>query len=631
LLAGEPLKRAWRIGLDAVTLGLGAGGVMAAPLFLIRHQPLRTFLPAHWWVVVVPAACYALAVSWAWWKGRRPAWRAAWDAARALLVLSGVAALAAMAASAQWPADALLGGVAAGALLAVVIAGLPQPFRVGAAAVSAALLAIVFLRLSAPVRPAVSIEDRTIHTRYGSLALRLHENYLPIGPTTGGGFATAGDRLFVMTGDGELAELTFDAGDRLAVRRLPIRVPVAGEFAARAARTGAVNAFRATGLLVMEQGADLRLYAMHHHWNDAERCFTMRISTTTRAADLAAGGPADWRTLYETRPCLKPTAAFARGFSIFESGGRLLAFDDEHLLVTVGDHEFDGVNNKPAQAQDPESDYGKTLLIHMSTGARRLFSRGHRNPQGLHRDRDGALWIAEHGPDGGDEINQLTEGANYGWPVVTYGTDYGEKIWPPNPHPGEHFEFTPPLFSWVPAIGVSNLIRISGAEFTNWDGDLLTATLRDATLRRLRVRDGRVIFDERIPIGRRVRDLRQISPDRIVLLTDDRAIVSVRPLRAGQREAEAFAPCAVCHPVADGRSHGIGPDLFGVYRRRAAEASGFDFSPGLKGSNIRGNQERLDEFIANPSSAVPGTTMDFEGITDPAQRELIINYLLQSR
>ncbi len=143
------------------------------------------------------------------------------------------------------------------------------------------------------------------------------------------------------------------------------------------------------------------------------------------------------------------------------------------LLVAVGDHEHDGANSPELFPQDDTTSYGKTILINLTDFSHQQFSKGHRNPQGLFIDSPDAIWETEHGPQGGDELNLVKRGANYGWPSVTYGTQYGAHFWPGDPVPGSHSGYAEPFYSWVPSIGVSSLLVIHSPQFKLWEGDVV--------------------------------------------------------------------------------------------------------------------------------------------------------------
>lgn len=149
-----------------------------------------------------------------------------------------------------------------------------------------------------------------------------------------------------------------------------------------------------------------------------------------------------------------------------------------------------------------------------------IFSHGHRNIQGaaLH-PVTGVLWTHEHGPQGGDEINILRPGVNYGWPVITYGVQYGSgaRIGEGTHKPG----MAQPLYQWTPSIAPSGLTFYQGAAFPRWQGDLFLGSLRSRMLVRLRLDGERVIDEERLLVGMdRIRDVR-VGPDGLIYLLTD--------------------------------------------------------------------------------------------------------------
>jgi glucose/arabinose dehydrogenase len=153
-------------------------------------------------------------------------------------------------------------------------------------------------------------------------------------------------------------------------------------------------------------------------------------------------------------------------------------------------------------------------------GARgEIWSYGHRNGQGaaLH-PVTGALWQHEHGPRGGDEINIPKPGGNYGWPLVSWGTEYSG--WP-IPNPPTRPDLKASIYHWTPVIAASGMAFYIGELFPAWRGNLLVGGLVAEALVRLTLDGNRVTAEERIPIGARVRDVR-VGPDGAVyVLTDD--------------------------------------------------------------------------------------------------------------
>jgi glucose/arabinose dehydrogenase len=204
-------------------------------------------------------------------------------------------------------------------------------------------------------------------------------------------------------------------------------------------------------------------------------------------------------------------------------GGRMAFLPDGTLLLTSGD----GFNYREA-AQDVSSQLGK--LLRMTDGgqpaagnpfpeAAYVYSYGHRNPQGLAVASDGTIWLHEHGPKGGDEVNRIEAGANYGWPAITFGLDYsGAIISPHTAWPG----MAQPEHYWVPSIAPSGLAVYEGEMFPEWQGDLLIGALVDQEVRRLEVSNGKTGSEETLfaEIKARIRDVRVGPEGAIYILTN---------------------------------------------------------------------------------------------------------------
>lgn len=342
----------------------------------------------------------------------------------------------------------------------------------------------------------------------------------------------------VASGDGSLFRVASD----LVVTRLPFSIPLHDADFNRDNGTAGIqpSSFSVKDILVRARsGSEVEILATYHVWFPDRRCFTLRMSSAITDPGLNELRR-EWRTVHDSAPCspLKPSGVRFAGTG---AGGRMTRISDAEVLLTVGDHEFDSALGTPAQ--DPASTFGKTILVNTSTGQARTFSSGHRNPQGLVRTLDGRIWSTEHGPKGGDELNLLQEGQNYGWPLATYGAQYRAYEWPLQPSPAQHEEFTRPIYSWVPSIGVSQLIQIEGKKFALWSGDLLVSSLRASSLFRLRMDGERIAFAEQIKLnGTRVRDLAE-HPDGTIALLSNNRLTLMRP-------AKEAAPAAAVTTVA---------------------------------------------------------------------------------
>ncbi len=159
-----------------------------------------------------------------------------------------------------------------------------------------------------------------------------------------------------------------------------------------------------------------------------------------------------------------------------------------------------------------------------------IWSYGHRNIEAaaVHPET-GRLWIGEMGPQGGDELNLPEAGRNYGWPVVSWGEHYsGEDI----PDPPTHPEFADAIHRWTPVISPSGMIFYDGDAFPGWRGNVLIGSLTQRALVRLAVDGARVVDEERLELGRRIRDVAQ-GPDGAVYLVTDHDDGSVLRLAPG--------------------------------------------------------------------------------------------------
>ncbi len=209
-------------------------------------------------------------------------------------------------------------------------------------------------------------------------------------------------------------------------------------------------------------------------------------------------------------------------------GGAMAFLADGTLLMTTGD----GFDYRE-QAQNPAAMLGKTIRIRddgsvpddnpfvgRADVAPAVWTYGHRNPQGLTVDpATGRVYQHEHGPRGGDELNLLTPGVNYGWPVITYGMDYsGAYVSPFTALP----DMEQPLEYWVPSIAPSGLAIYRADAFPQWQGDLFVGALVDRHVRRLDMEDGAVAAQQPLlgELGERIRNVK-VGPDGFLYVVTD--------------------------------------------------------------------------------------------------------------
>jgi glucose/arabinose dehydrogenase len=282
-------------------------------------------------------------------------------------------------------------------------------------------------------------------------------------------------------------------------------------------------------LLTAAPQAGRRVIASHHYWDAERRCTGVRLSAFEGEADAFLDGqaPERWKTLWQTADCLPLDLEGERFFAGHQAGGTLLQQDERHLLIALGDQGFDGLSTRRAVSQDPASEYGKITSVDLSNGASRTYASGLRSPGDLYRDPGGEVWFLDHGPRGGDELNRLRNGANYGWPCRTLGAPYEGFGWRPPARGACSRTFTDPVFAWTPSIGTATLIGLDGPGFDAWRGDLLVGGLASRNLAHVVRLDGRPVLSEPIPLNERVRDLAQEGSGRIVLWTDSGALISL--------------------------------------------------------------------------------------------------------
>lgn len=476
-------------------------------------------------------------------------------------------------------------------------------------------------------------ESRYLNTAFYDVNADVYRGYLEYPPIRGGGMTLLSDGVLLVTGTGKFYLVNHDSNiNDLQVEELAIKVPANyEEFVQDSLNTVYHLWFRTAGICHTPTDSGIKIWVSHHYWKPEEQRYFVRVSSIegTMSDFRNADSEMNWDTVFESTPGLGFFEESRHGnpFGGLQIGGRLVHLDEDHLLLTVGDHEFDGWTAEPSAPQDRAMDYGKILKIHKETGESGHYTIGHRNPQGLLVGSDGVIWSTEHGPQGGDELNRIVEGENYGWPLVTLGTEYNQKVWPISEQQGRHDGFTYPVFNWTPSIGVSNLIEVGGSLFSMWQHNLLIASMEQESLYRAHVEQGRVVSVEPMPIGARIRDIIEAEDGKVFLWADDGSIIVLSPISAENLTGPMlFARCLACHTDDGSGRHSIGPNLTNLIGRPLAQAPGYVYSDTLKNLNGFWDEETLDLFLANPQEFAPGTTMGLPGLPED-ERTKIIDYI----
>ena len=488
---------------------------------------------------------------------------------------------------------------------------------------------------------------------------------IPIGTFQGSGGSLfevgdieRGEHLAFVTPRGRIGYLTHLEGKgEIGIHYLDTRVPMEWE-AFEASDIAAMPAFnrnwiRTMDSLVRPLGGDrYELLVSHHRYVD--ECLAFAISRTEIIAgtdDVSMAG-APWETVFQATPCMtmKPQGNLYSGL---RDGGRLAWADRDAIYVSVGDFDMDGDNAATRAPMDPAFDQGKLLRVDLANGERQQVAVGMRNPQGLVVTHDGLVFTTEHGPHGGDEINHIIEGGNYGWPEETLGVAYGfpRREWPHSRVQGRHDDIAHilPAHAFVPSIGIGSMLEITSPLFADWHGDLLIGSLDNQSLFRVR-RDGeKVIYVERTHVGERIRDTLQLANGQFALLTDSARILLVRPKAPATEELEPQievagysrvrqvaaeqaveaartpihpgrvifeAKCASCHAI-DRNEAVVGPPLYKLAGRRVGGFEGYPYSDTLAGRRDTWTEARLQQFLSDPDKNFAGTTMPRVALTYP--------------
>jgi glucose/arabinose dehydrogenase len=240
---------------------------------------------------------------------------------------------------------------------------------------------------------------------------------------------------------------------------------------------------------------------------------------TVARAELAADRIDDLHILFRQRP----KVADIRDF-----GGRIAIGPDGHLYVATGDlfardlvQRTDNTIGVVARITTDGAVPADNPFVGREGHDPTIWSLGHRNPgAAAFHPETGRLWLAEFGPFGGDELNIVEPGRNYGWPRVSWGRHYtGEAI----PAPPTRPDLAPSLYHWNPVIGPSGMAFYDAEAIPAWRGSLLIGGLTSQSLIRLTLRGERVIAEERLPLGVRIRDVLVARDGAVLLLTDEPA------------------------------------------------------------------------------------------------------------
>jgi glucose/arabinose dehydrogenase/cytochrome c2 len=398
---------------------------------------------------------------------------------------------------------------------------------------------------------------------------------------------------------------------------------------------------------------------------------------------VEGNGDAHWAALYTARYTPKGLKEIKRLFrsvdetaSVGPSVGPLLFLPDKTLLMAVTDNHY-----MRHRAQRLDSHIGKLVRLNRDgtvpadnpfvgkEGALpEIWSYGHRVPLGLYRDPDtDRIWEVEPGPKGGDEMNLVEKGKNYGWAKASWGFDYnGGPAADGQSFPG----MVDPVVAWTPSQSPSGIIRYKGDAFPQWKGDYFVGALTTMKLFRIRLDDKRELDRETLlsSLGDRIRSIKEGPDGFIYILTDmeDGRVLRLRPGKPTAAQMASLArpvppvdwaalakrdnnggyatdfnpgdassgkalfvqKCAACHSVKGVVEGGqMGPDLTNVWAYPAGKVTGFAYSPAFTDLMVAWDRFSLNHFLANPQGYIKGTAMAAPPVTDPQQRRDLVAFL----
>lgn len=210
---------------------------------------------------------------------------------------------------------------------------------------------------------------------------------------------------------------------------------------------------------------------------------------------------------FVTKPCVPISA-------VQHTSGRFAVIDENTAYVTIGDLGYRQIGKR-----DKRGDLGSIFKV-SSSGAVKV-SQGHRNAQGIILYDNLHLLAAEHGPRGGDELNRIRQGGDYGWPFVTYGQPYGLGDYVRPTKTGTHAGYIEPLTQWTPSIAPTELVQLPKEGWGQWSGQLMMGTLAKQSLVLIQLDRTLAVTDQEIvSVGERIRDLEVLTSTQVVATTD---------------------------------------------------------------------------------------------------------------
>jgi hypothetical protein len=334
-------------------------------------------------------------------------------------------------------------------------------------------------------------------------------------PPWGGALGLINGRFLLMDGHGQFYRIVEDK-----VESLILHVPNDFDLLIKEHPNSAFG-LRATSFVYDD--STHKLYATFNKYIANDKVKLCVSSIDFNPSTFEVPPQASWETIFESQ-------VFAgNAWKATESSGGKIFLSGEFLYLTIGYPIIDGFKTEQINVNAAlRRQRGVVVKINKKTLKSSVIAQGLRNSQGLTIDSDGHLISTEHGPQGGDELNLIEEGADYGWPFETFGTVYNAYD-----KPLQYFKlksslayFKEPIFSFVPSVGPSSIIQVKNFN-QRWQGNLLVGSMKAETLYRLKYKNQKILYAEPIKLGHRIRDIQE-DGNRLVLLTDDPYLIELK-------------------------------------------------------------------------------------------------------
>jgi len=263
--------------------------------------------------------------------------------------------------------------------------------------------------------------------------------------------------------------------------------------------------FAITDIAVLSEGKDVAELLISYPRLASSRC--VEVVVFKASFDRAKAKVTKKENWFRSKPCVPISA-------VQHAAGRMEVINSKSVYLTIGDLGYADIGDRVTRG-----DLGSVFRI--TSKSVKKISTGHRNQQGIVLLDGKTLLTSEHGPRGGDEINIIQSGIDYGWPFVTYGAPYSQGDYVIPQKTGTHEGFREPIKVWNPSIAPTELVQLPKDRYGKYAGGLVLGTLREASLVFIRFENGKILDTEISRVGARIRDLDLMPDGRLIASTDD--------------------------------------------------------------------------------------------------------------